>query len=85
MSGRLSAKVCIVTGTGGSRGRATALTFAHEGALLVGCDVAVGPAEETLEAAGVAGGQMVSLLGHGLKSAQRPAGVSSIKTPHPST
>jgi NAD(P)-dependent dehydrogenase (short-subunit alcohol dehydrogenase family) len=61
MSGRLSGKVCIVTGTGGSMGRATALTFAREGALLVGCDVAVEPAEETLEAVRAAGGQMVSL------------------------
>jgi NAD(P)-dependent dehydrogenase (short-subunit alcohol dehydrogenase family) len=61
MSGRLSGKVCVVTGTGGSMGRATALTFAREGALLVGCDVAVEPAEETLEAVRAAGGQMVSL------------------------
>ena len=47
MSGRLSGKVCVVTGTGGSMGRATAVTFAREGALVVGCDVAVEPAEET--------------------------------------
>jgi NAD(P)-dependent dehydrogenase (short-subunit alcohol dehydrogenase family) len=61
MSGRLSGKVCVVTGTGGSIGRATALTFAREGALIIGCDVAVEPAEETLEAVRAAGGQMVSL------------------------
>jgi NAD(P)-dependent dehydrogenase (short-subunit alcohol dehydrogenase family) len=61
MSGRLSGKVCIVTGTGGSMGGATALTFAREGALLAGCDVAVEPAEETLEAVRAAGGRMVSL------------------------
>jgi NAD(P)-dependent dehydrogenase (short-subunit alcohol dehydrogenase family) len=61
MSGRLSEKVCIVTGTGGSMGHAAALAFAREGALIVGCDVAVEPAEETLEAVRVAGGQMVSL------------------------
>jgi NAD(P)-dependent dehydrogenase (short-subunit alcohol dehydrogenase family) len=61
MPGRLSEKVCVVTGTGGSMGRAAALTFAREGALLVGCDVAVEPAEETLEAVRAAGGQMVSL------------------------
>jgi NAD(P)-dependent dehydrogenase (short-subunit alcohol dehydrogenase family) len=42
-------------------GRATALTFAREGALVVGCDVAVEPAEVTLEAVGAAGGAMVSL------------------------
>jgi NAD(P)-dependent dehydrogenase (short-subunit alcohol dehydrogenase family) len=61
MSGRLSAKVCVITGTGGSMGHATAVTFAREGALLVGCDAAVEPAEKTLEAVRTAGGQMVSL------------------------
>jgi NAD(P)-dependent dehydrogenase (short-subunit alcohol dehydrogenase family) len=61
MPGRLSGKVCIVTGTGGSQGHATAVTFAREGALLVGCDVAVEPAEETLETVRAAGGEMVSL------------------------
>ena len=61
MPGRLSGKVCIVTGTGGSMGRATALTFAREGALVVGCDVTVEPAEETLEMVEAADGEMVSL------------------------
>jgi NAD(P)-dependent dehydrogenase (short-subunit alcohol dehydrogenase family) len=61
MSGRLSGKVCIVTGTGGSMGRATALTFAREGASVVGCDVAVEPAAETVELVRTAGGEMVSL------------------------
>jgi NAD(P)-dependent dehydrogenase (short-subunit alcohol dehydrogenase family) len=42
-------------------GRATALTFAREGALVVGCDVAVEPAEETLELIKAAGGEMLSL------------------------
>ena len=41
MVGRLEGKVCVVTGTGGSMGRATALTFAREGAKVVGCDVVV--------------------------------------------
>ena len=59
MPGRLSGKVCIVTGTGGSMGRATALKFAREGALVVGCDVAVDSAEETLELVKAAGGEMV--------------------------
>jgi NAD(P)-dependent dehydrogenase (short-subunit alcohol dehydrogenase family) len=61
MSGRLSRKVCVVTGTGGSMGRATALTFAREGALVVGCDIAPGPAKETVEIVRAAGGEMVSL------------------------
>ena len=61
MSGRLDGRVCLITGTGGAMGKATALTFAREGALVVGCDVAVEPAEQTLEAVEAAGGQMVSL------------------------
>jgi len=61
MAGRLTGKVCIVTGTGGSMGRATALRFAREGALVVGCDVAVDSAEETLGMVKAAGGEMVSL------------------------
>jgi NAD(P)-dependent dehydrogenase (short-subunit alcohol dehydrogenase family) len=61
MAGRLAEKVCVVTGTGGSMGRATALAFAREGASVVGCDVAVEPAEETVAMAAAAGGQMVSL------------------------
>ena len=42
-------------------GRATALTFAREGASVVGCDVTVEPAVETVEMVHAAGGQMVSL------------------------
>src|SRR3954454_9463089 len=61
MAGRLSGKVCVVTGTGGSMGRATALTFAREGASVVGCDVAVEPAEETVAMVKSNGGEMVSL------------------------
>jgi NAD(P)-dependent dehydrogenase (short-subunit alcohol dehydrogenase family) len=61
MAGRLSGKVCLVTGTGGSMGRASAEAFAREGALIVGCDVAVDAAEETVQLVRGAGGQMVSL------------------------
>jgi NAD(P)-dependent dehydrogenase (short-subunit alcohol dehydrogenase family) len=61
VSGRLAGKVCVVTGTGGSMGRATARTFAREGASVVGCDVAAEPAEATVEMVHAAGGEMVSL------------------------
>jgi NAD(P)-dependent dehydrogenase (short-subunit alcohol dehydrogenase family) len=61
MAGRLEAKVCVVTGTGGSMGRATAQTFAREGAMVVGCDVAVEPAEQTVELVRAADGRMASL------------------------
>ncbi|KAL2843692.1 hypothetical protein BJY01DRAFT_264165 [Aspergillus pseudoustus] len=36
---RLTDKVCVITGTGGSMGRAIALRFAREGAKIVGCDI----------------------------------------------
>ena len=42
-------------------GRATALLFAGEGASVVGCDIAIEPAEETVEMARAAGGIMTSL------------------------
>jgi NAD(P)-dependent dehydrogenase (short-subunit alcohol dehydrogenase family) len=60
MPGRLSGKVCVITGTGGSMGRESALAFAREGASVVGCDVAVEAAEATVEAVRAAGGEMVS-------------------------
>src|SRR5437762_12906152 len=61
MPGRLEGKVCVVTGTGGSMGRATALTFAREGASVVGCDASVEAAEATVDAVRSAGGEMVSM------------------------
>jgi NAD(P)-dependent dehydrogenase (short-subunit alcohol dehydrogenase family) len=61
MADRLAGKVCLITGTGGSMGRATALTFAREGARIVGGDVAAEPAAATVEEVRAAGGEMVSL------------------------
>lgn len=42
-------------------GRAAALTFAREGASVIGCDVTVEPAEETLKMANPSGAMKVSL------------------------
>lgn len=39
MSGRLSGKIALITGTAGGQGRAAAQIFAREGARVVGCDV----------------------------------------------
>ena len=61
MSGRLSGKVCIITGTAGSLGRAAALSFAREGASVVGCDLTVDAAQATVDSVRASGGAMVSL------------------------
>jgi NAD(P)-dependent dehydrogenase (short-subunit alcohol dehydrogenase family) len=61
MPGRLANKVCVITGTGGSIGRATALAFAREGALVVGCGQTIESAAATVDMVHAAGGQMVSL------------------------
>jgi NAD(P)-dependent dehydrogenase (short-subunit alcohol dehydrogenase family) len=58
---RLSGKVCIITGTGGGMGRAAALIFAREGALVVGCDLQAESAQGTVAAVHAEGGTMVSL------------------------
>src|ERR1700722_4802077 len=60
-SPRLSGKVCIITGTGGSMGRAAALAFARDGASVVGCDLNVDSAESTVQLVRGEGGTMESL------------------------
>ena len=61
MSLGLSGKVCIITGTGGSIGREAALTFAREGASIVGCDLHDADAQATVDAVRAAGGTMISM------------------------
>jgi NAD(P)-dependent dehydrogenase (short-subunit alcohol dehydrogenase family) len=61
MSHRLSDKVCIITGTGGSMGREAARTFAREGASVVGCDLNIDAAQATVDMIRAEGGKMVSL------------------------
>jgi NAD(P)-dependent dehydrogenase (short-subunit alcohol dehydrogenase family) len=56
MTNRLTDKVCVITGTGGSVGREAALTFAREGALVVGCGLHAEDAEATVAAVRAAGG-----------------------------
>jgi len=56
VAGRLSGKVCVVTGTGGSMGRATALTFAREGASVLCVDHNIDSAQETVDMITAKGG-----------------------------
>jgi meso-butanediol dehydrogenase/(S,S)-butanediol dehydrogenase/diacetyl reductase len=59
--GRLAGKVVLLTGIGGGQGRAAALLFAREGALVVGCDVDERAAAETVRVAEAAGLTLVSM------------------------
>jgi NAD(P)-dependent dehydrogenase (short-subunit alcohol dehydrogenase family) len=61
MCQRLTDKVCIITGSGGAIGRASALLFAREGAKIVGCDKVAESGERTLREVQTLGGEMVSL------------------------
>ena len=58
---RLSGKVCVITGTGGSIGRAASVAFAREGASVVGCDLNVDASEATVKMVRGQGGTMVSV------------------------
>ena len=58
---RHSGRVAVVTGAGSGIGRAAALRLAQEGALVVGCDVAAGGLDGTLEAIRAAGHDAVML------------------------
>jgi meso-butanediol dehydrogenase / (S,S)-butanediol dehydrogenase / diacetyl reductase len=58
--GRLAGKVALITGTGGGQGRAAALAFAAEGAVVVGCDLKPDGAEHTVAMVTELGGRMDS-------------------------
>jgi NAD(P)-dependent dehydrogenase (short-subunit alcohol dehydrogenase family) len=59
MPGQFNTKVALVTGAASGIGRATALTFAKEGASVVVSDVAAGGAEETVRLIKAAGGEAI--------------------------
>jgi meso-butanediol dehydrogenase/(S,S)-butanediol dehydrogenase/diacetyl reductase len=60
MSGRLAGRVALISGTGGGQGRAAAILFASEGALIAGCDVNGDGDAETAELVRKAGGRMTT-------------------------
>jgi NAD(P)-dependent dehydrogenase (short-subunit alcohol dehydrogenase family) len=63
MAGMLDGKSTLITGGGGGIGRATALTFAREGARIAVADLAAEAARETVALVNAAGGQAISLSG----------------------
>lgn len=54
---RLAGKITVITGIASGQGRAAALLFAREGALVVGCDLDLEGAQATVEAIRAMGGQ----------------------------
>ncbi|MEV4296401.1 SDR family NAD(P)-dependent oxidoreductase [Microbispora rosea] len=59
--GTLEGKVVLITGTAGGQGRVASLTFAREGAKVVGCDIQVDANNETVELVRRAGGDMTGI------------------------
>ena len=55
---RLRGKVAVISGTGGGQGRAAALRFSAEGAMIVGCDMNSAADQETAKLVQEAGGTM---------------------------
>jgi NAD(P)-dependent dehydrogenase (short-subunit alcohol dehydrogenase family) len=55
---RLEGKVTLITGVASGMGRQAALTFAREGACVIGCDVNGAAGQETAHEVHAAGGQM---------------------------
>ena len=58
--GRFENKVVLITGIGGGMGRQAALSFAAEGAKVVGCDLFAEGAEETVRLVREAGGEITN-------------------------
>lgn len=58
--GRLTGKIALITGTAVGMGRTAALTFAREGARVVGCDLQPAASKETVRLVREAGGEMVA-------------------------
>jgi meso-butanediol dehydrogenase / (S,S)-butanediol dehydrogenase / diacetyl reductase len=59
--GALDGKVALISGTAGGMGRAGAIEFARQGAMVLGCDIDAERDAETVELARATGGRMVSL------------------------
>jgi len=70
MAGLVEGKIALVTGGGSGIGRATALTFAREGAKVVVADVVVDGGEETVRLIKAAGGEAMFVKADMAKAAE---------------
>src|ERR1700737_905051 len=61
MPERLAGKIALVTGIGAEIGQGTALRFAAEGAVVIGCDINPASAEATVEVARRQGLELTSV------------------------
>lgn len=61
MTGRLTGKVALISGTGGGQGAAAAKLFCEEGAVVIGCDIDADAAAETAARITAEGGRMLSM------------------------
>ena len=64
-------KVVLITGIGGGMGRAAALTFAAEGAKVIGCDIVAEGLEETVALVKQAGGEITNFAPVNLADAEQ--------------
>jgi meso-butanediol dehydrogenase/(S,S)-butanediol dehydrogenase/diacetyl reductase len=71
--GRLDGKIALITGVGGGMGRTAAITFAREGARIVGCDLYAEGADETVRLVQDADGEMVNFAPVNLADAEEAA------------
>jgi NAD(P)-dependent dehydrogenase (short-subunit alcohol dehydrogenase family) len=78
MAGMLDGKSALITGGGGGIGRATALTFAREGARVAVSDFAAETAAETVALINAAGGQAMSVNADVSDAAQVEAMIKTV-------
>ena len=67
MARRLEGKVAVITGAGRGIGKADAILFAKEGAMVALTDIDAGPIEETVKEIQAAGGKAVGIAGDVVK------------------
>jgi NAD(P)-dependent dehydrogenase (short-subunit alcohol dehydrogenase family) len=82
MAGRVDGKIALVTGGGSGIGRATALTFAREGAKVVVADVVVDGGEDTVGQIKAAGGEAMFVKTDVARAAEVDAVVTAAVATH---